>query len=162
MAQPNLSSFTWSNRTIFGKGICKRLSVWSRKANESPLPGWKESFMDMPLWFANLVFWSVQVALLVLAAGLLAGALKLRQPRVLFPYWRSLLATSLLLPFMQPWHRPHHGAPMVISPDVVGALLPAPSSPAASHGHLPSLQTIAPRSEERRVGKEGRSRGWPT
>src|SRR5437899_7953701 len=81
MAQPNLSSFTWSNRTIFGKGICKRLSVWSRKANESPLPGWKESFMDMPLWFANLVFWSVQVALLVLAAGLLAGALKLRQPR---------------------------------------------------------------------------------
>src|SRR5438105_359687 len=85
MAQPNLSSFTWSNLTIFGKGICKRLSVWSRKANESPLPGWKESFMDMPLWFANLVFWSVQVALLVLAAGLLAGALKLRQPRVLFP-----------------------------------------------------------------------------
>src|SRR5947208_14498083 len=144
MAQPNLSSFTWSNRTIFGKGICKRLSVWSRKANESPLPGWKESFMDMPLWFANLVFWSVQVALLVLAAGLLAGALKLRQPRVLFAYWRSLLATSLLLPFMQPWHRPHHGAPMVISTDVVGALLPAPSSPAASHGHLPSLQTIAP------------------
>src|SRR5437879_7077044 len=94
MAQPNLSSFTWSNRTIFGKGICKRLSVWSRKANESPLPGWKESFMDMPLWFANLVFWSVQVALLVLAAGLLAGALKLRQPRVLFAYWRSLLARS--------------------------------------------------------------------
>jgi beta-lactamase regulating signal transducer with metallopeptidase domain len=100
--------------------------------------------MDMPLWFANLVFWSVQVALLVLAAGLLTGALKLRQPRVLFAYWRSLLATSLLLPFMQPWHRPHHGAPMVISTDVVGALLPAPSSPAASHGHLPSLQTIAP------------------
>src|SRR5947208_13787522 len=116
MAQPNLSSFTWSNRTIFGKGICKRLSVWSRKANESPLPGWKESFMDMPLWFAKLDFWSVQLALLVLAAGLLAGALKLRQPRVLFAYWRSLLATRPLLPFVPPALRPPHGPPLVASP----------------------------------------------
>ena len=44
--------------------------------------------MEMPLWFANLVFWSVQVALLVLTAGVLPRALKLRQPRVLFAYWR--------------------------------------------------------------------------
>jgi hypothetical protein len=76
--------------------------------------------MEMPRWFANLVFWSVQVALLVLTAGLLPRALKLRQPRVLFAYWRSLLATSLLLPFIQPWHRPREGAPMVITADLVG------------------------------------------
>ncbi len=100
--------------------------------------------MEMPLWFANLVFWSVQVAVLVLVAGSLTRALKLRQPRVLFAYWRSLLATSLLLPFIQPWHRPHNGAPMVISTDVVGVPLSPPSSPAGSHWHLPSLQTIAP------------------
>ena len=100
--------------------------------------------MEMPLWFANLVFWSVQVALLVLTAGVLPRALKLRQPRVLFAYWRSLLATSLLLPFIQPWHRPREGAPMVISADLVGVSLPAPSRPAAGHWHLPSLQTIAP------------------
>src|SRR6516225_587042 len=144
MAQPNLFSFTWSNLTIFGKKICKRLSVWSRKANESPPPGAKESFMEMPLWFANLVFWSVQVALLALTAGVLPRALKLRQPRVLFAYRPSLLATSLLLPFIQPWHRPREAAPMVISADLVGVALPAPSRPAAGHWHLPSLQTIAP------------------
>ena len=100
--------------------------------------------MEMPLWFANLVIWSIQVALLVLAAGCLPRALKLRQPRVLFAYWRSVLAMSLVLPFIQPWQRPRHGAPMVSSTDFVGVLLPAPSSPAAGRGHLPSLQTIIP------------------
>jgi beta-lactamase regulating signal transducer with metallopeptidase domain len=101
--------------------------------------------MEMPRWFANLVFWSVQVALLVLTAGLLPRALKLRQPRVLFAYWRSLLATSLLLPFIQPWHRPtrrrtdgYHRGPCWCVP------LPAPSHPHAGHWHLPSLQAIAP------------------
>ena len=62
--------------------------------------------MDMPLWFSNLVFWSLQVALLVLAAGLLARVLQLRQPSVLLAYWRALLAISLLLPLMQPGQLP--------------------------------------------------------
>ena len=61
--------------------------------------------MNMPLWFSNLLFWSAQVALLVLAAGFLPRLLQIRQPRVLLAYWRALLAISLMLPFVQPWHR---------------------------------------------------------
>jgi beta-lactamase regulating signal transducer with metallopeptidase domain len=98
--------------------------------------------MEIPLWFSNLIFWSVQVAALVLSAGFLARALNLRHPRVLLGYWRSLLAISLLLPLVQPWHRPPISAALATSTDF--ANVPAPSSPAATHWHLPSLQTLAP------------------
>jgi len=98
--------------------------------------------MEIPLWFSNLVFWSVQVALLVLAAALLSRALKLGQPRVLLAYWRSLLAIGLLLPLIEPWHRPAHVATPVLPADFLA--VPAPSIPAPTHWHLPSLQTMAP------------------
>src|SRR5215469_286575 len=97
--------------------------------------------MDMPLWFSNLVFWSVQVALLVLAAGLLARVLQLRQPRVLLAFWRSLLAVTLLLPLLEPWHRPPTIAASLISAEFD---VPPSSAPVAAHWHLPSLQTLAP------------------
>jgi len=99
--------------------------------------------MDMPLWFSNLLFWSVQVALLVLAAAFLTRALQLRQPRVLLGYWRSLLAVSLLLPLIQPRHRPPIIAATVLSADFA---FPPPqvSSPATAHWLLPALQTLAP------------------
>ena len=100
--------------------------------------------MNMPLWFSNLVFWSVQVALLVLAAAFLARALNLRQPRVLLAYWRSLLAISLLLPLLQPWHRAQNIAATVVSSDFAGFSLPPSSSPATGQWHLPSLQSLAP------------------
>ena len=99
--------------------------------------------MDMPLWFSNLLFWSVQAALLVLAAAFLTRVLQLRQPRVLLAYWRSLLVVSLLLPLMQPRHRPPIIAATVLSADFAFPL-PQASSPAAAHWHLPSLQTLAP------------------
>ncbi len=99
--------------------------------------------MNMPLWFSNLLFWSVQVALLVLVAGLLPRLLQIRQPRVLLVYWRALLALCLLLPVIQPWHRQPGVAAMVFSPDTAAvAVLPA-SSPAVSHSNFPRLQTIA-------------------
>lgn len=99
--------------------------------------------MDMPLWFSNLVFWSAQVALLVLAAGLLPRGLKLHQPRIFLAYWRSLLAVSLLLPLMQPWHRRTSIAATVVSNDFA-VPFPPPSSSAPSYWHLPSLETLAP------------------
>lgn len=98
--------------------------------------------MDMPLWFSNLVFWSVQAALLVLASGLLARVLKLQQPRILVAYWRSLLVVSLLLPLIQPWHRLPTVAATVIPANLDVPFLP-PSAP-APRWHLPSLQTLAP------------------
>lgn len=99
--------------------------------------------MDMPLWFSNLVFWSIQVATLVLAAAFLARVLKLQQPHVLLSYWRGLLAVSLLLPLMQPWHRPPTIPASAISADFAAPFLP-PSAPATARWHLPSLQTVAP------------------
>lgn len=99
--------------------------------------------MEIPLWFSNLVLWSVQVALLVLAAGFLARVLKLQQPRVLLTYWRSLFALSLLLPVIQPWHRSQNVAATLISSDF-GVPLPPPSRPAPAHWHLPSLQSLVP------------------
>jgi beta-lactamase regulating signal transducer with metallopeptidase domain len=100
--------------------------------------------MEMPLWFSNLTFWSIQVALLVLAAGFLARALRIQQPRVLLASWRSLLAISLVLPFVQPWHRPQAIVTIAIATDFSGVPLPPASSPTASHWHFPSLQSLAP------------------
>jgi|HubBroStandDraft_6_1064221.scaffolds.fasta_scaffold23761_3 beta-lactamase regulating signal transducer with metallopeptidase domain len=99
--------------------------------------------MNTPLWFSNLVFWSAQVALLTLAAAFLPSLLQVRQPRVLLVYWRALLAISLLLPVIQPWHRlPSVGA-IPLASDIVGIPVIPASSPALSHWHFPSLPLIA-------------------
>src|ERR1019366_3941716 len=101
--------------------------------------------MNTPYWFSNLTYWSAQVALLVLAAGLLPHLFRIRQPRVLLIYWRVLIAISLLLPFAQPWHRPENFGAMTFAPRI-GEFTPiviATSNPAATHWHLPTPQIIA-------------------
>jgi|HubBroStandDraft_1064217.scaffolds.fasta_scaffold40386_1 beta-lactamase regulating signal transducer with metallopeptidase domain len=99
--------------------------------------------MNMPLWFSNLVFWSAQVAVLILAAGFLARLLQIRQPRVLLPYWRTLLAISLALPFVQPWHRLQSIGSFALAPDLGSVRAMRASSPAVTHWHFPSLPIIA-------------------
>jgi beta-lactamase regulating signal transducer with metallopeptidase domain len=99
--------------------------------------------MNMPLWFSNLTFWSAQVALLVLAAAFLLRLLQIRQPRVLLVYWRALLAISLVLPIIQPWHRIPNVATFAIAPDFSGVRVIPASSPAVSHWHFSSLPIIA-------------------
>jgi beta-lactamase regulating signal transducer with metallopeptidase domain len=99
--------------------------------------------MNMPLWFSNLLFWSTQVALLVLAAAFLPRLFQIRQPSVLLVYWRALLAISMLLPAIQPWHRLPAVAAIVFAPDTVAVAVLHASSPAVSHWHFPSLETIA-------------------
>jgi beta-lactamase regulating signal transducer with metallopeptidase domain len=99
--------------------------------------------MNMPLWFSNLLFWSVQVALLVLAAAFLPRLLQIRQPRVLLAYWRGLLAVSLLLPAIQPWHRLPGAAAFVLAPGTADFRVIPVSSPTPSHWHFPSLETVA-------------------
>jgi beta-lactamase regulating signal transducer with metallopeptidase domain len=99
--------------------------------------------MSMPLWFSNLLFWSVQVALIALAAAFLPRLLQIRQPRVLLMYWRALLAISLMLPIVQPWHRvPGVGATILV-PDTTDVRVIPPSNAAVTHWHFPSLQLIA-------------------
>lgn len=99
--------------------------------------------MNMLLWLSNLAFWSTQVALFVLAAGFLRRLLQIRQPRVLLGYWRTLLAISLALPFVQPWHRAQSISAFAVPPDFAGSSVASASSPAVAHGHLPSLPLIA-------------------
>lgn len=99
--------------------------------------------MITPLWFSNLLFWSAQVALLALAAGFLPRLFQIRQPGILLGYWRALLAVSLVLPVVQPWHRAQRIAVSATAPDSLGAALSLPTSPVVSHWHLPSFQFIA-------------------
>ena len=100
--------------------------------------------MNAPLWLSNVIFWSVQVALLVGAATLLPRALRIRQPRILLVYWRTLLAISLLLPLLQPWHRQKPVAPAVTPMAFAPPPSAVPPSPGVSRWQLPSLSSIAP------------------
>jgi beta-lactamase regulating signal transducer with metallopeptidase domain len=99
--------------------------------------------MNTPLWFSNLIFWSAQIILLVLVAGFLPRLFQIRQPRVLLLYWRALLAISLLLPFVQPWHQAKPISTIAASIDFEPVPLHSASSPAVARWHLPSLELIA-------------------
>jgi beta-lactamase regulating signal transducer with metallopeptidase domain len=99
--------------------------------------------MNLPLWFADLLFWSVQVAVLALAAALFVKILRIREPRALLVCWRTLVGASLLLPLVEPWRR--------VAAPVVSALpsefsIPEATSAAhttVSHWQFPSWATIA-------------------
>lgn len=99
--------------------------------------------MNTPLWLYNLAFWSAQITLLALAAGLLLRIFQIRQPRVLLAYWRALLAVSLLLPFIQRWHRLQGLAATTSAPEIAGGRFVLPSTPVVTHWNFPSLQIIA-------------------
>jgi TonB family protein len=61
--------------------------------------------MSAPLWFQNLLAYSLQIAVLAAAGIFLPRLLRLRAPRELLVFGQSLLAACLLLPWVQPWHR---------------------------------------------------------
>jgi beta-lactamase regulating signal transducer with metallopeptidase domain len=98
--------------------------------------------MNIPLWFSNLTFWSAQVVLLVLAAGFLPRLFQIRQPHVLLVYWRALLAASLVLPLVQPWHRLPSMSALMLTPDPGSLTIVPVSSPTVAHWHFPSFQII--------------------
>jgi beta-lactamase regulating signal transducer with metallopeptidase domain len=98
--------------------------------------------MNMPLWLFNLVFWSVQAALLVLAAGFLPRLFQIRQPRVLLGYWRTVLAITLALPFVEPWHRVQGIGTIAIAPDIAGSTFTPASNPSVTHWHFHGFQFV--------------------
>jgi TonB family protein len=61
--------------------------------------------MSAPLWFANLLAYSLQIAVLAAAGIFMPRLLRLRAPRELLVFGQSLLAACLLLPWAQPWQR---------------------------------------------------------
>lgn len=91
--------------------------------------------MNLPLWFSNLFFWSAQAAVLTLAGGVLVRLLRIRQPRVLLVLWRALLGISLLLPLVEPWHRPQNPGGLLVARDTVVPAL-RKYSPAAASWHF--------------------------
>lgn len=99
--------------------------------------------MNAPFWFSNLLFWSAQVALIVLAAWLLVRLLRIRQPRTLLFQWRTLLIFSCLLPLLQPWRPLPQFAANATAPGVP-MFQPAPAlTVAASRWHFPAYSLIA-------------------
>jgi len=81
--------------------------------------------MSASWWLGNLVAYSVQVTLVILVGGLVAQALRLKQPRVMLAYWQALLAACLLLPLFEPWRQmfyaPAGGGATSISTETGGA-----------------------------------------
>ncbi len=99
--------------------------------------------MTWPLWFADPLFWSVQVAVLALAAGILVRILRMREPRALLVCWRTLIGASLLLPFVEPWKRDAVAALAPTTGDVFIPSMSAPANTPVSAWHLPDLPMIA-------------------
>jgi beta-lactamase regulating signal transducer with metallopeptidase domain len=99
--------------------------------------------MTTPLWFANLLSWSIQVALLVAVAAFLRRLLQIRQPGVLLAYWRVLLLVSLTLPLIEPWRHARIINAVLVESDFVPVALPGPAAHAVSHWYLPSMELLA-------------------
>src|SRR5271155_628833 len=55
------------------------------------------------LWLQNLAFYSLQIAVVAVAGGLLMRALQIRIPSARLMCWQALIAICLLLPAIQPW-----------------------------------------------------------
>lgn len=99
--------------------------------------------MNMPLWFSNLLFWGVQVALLVIASGVLPRLFRIREPRMLLGYWRVLLLIALLLPSVQPWHRLPSAVPILVVPDGGEVSFPVSAAPEAAQRQVSNMQSVA-------------------
>jgi len=99
--------------------------------------------MTMPIWFSNLLFWSAQVALLVVSAAFLPRLFQIHQPRVLLAYWRGLLVLSLVLPFLQPWHRLPGRSAIFFTGDSASANAFSAPNAAVTHWPFPRIEVLA-------------------
>ena len=99
--------------------------------------------MNVPLWFADFLLWSGQVAVLALAAGIFVKALRIREPRGLLVCWRTLIGASLLLPLVEPWQRPEVPVATFAGPDFSISTITPAASAAAPHWHFPNWAVIA-------------------
>ncbi|MFN8006284.1 MAG: TonB family protein [Terriglobia bacterium] len=62
--------------------------------------------MSSSTLMANLIAYSLQIALMVGAGTFLVLLLRVRHPEALLKYWQLLLMTCLLLPALEPWQKP--------------------------------------------------------
>lgn len=87
--------------------------------------------LNQPLWLRDLASYSLQVAVLVCAAGLLPPLFRIRLPKFRLLYWQTVLAASLLLPLLQRWRADLLPVSGVIAVEG-GMAVGAPSTGAAS------------------------------
>lgn len=86
---------------------------------------------------SNILAWSLQIAVLVTAAGLASWLLQLRVPRARLLYWQVTLAACLVLPLVRPWTQD------AISSDVSVTTVGVARVSTASHSfHLPLEQAV--------------------
>jgi len=85
--------------------------------------------MNASLWLSNILAWSVQIAILAAAAGLLAWALRLKEPRAMLACWHGVLLACLALPLVSRWDRPvvRPVEAVVVESASAAAPLPAPA-----------------------------------
>ena len=62
--------------------------------------------MTTSIWLRDVLAYGLQLAVIVGAGAALALAFRIREPKVMLAYWRTLLVACLLLPLCQPWLRP--------------------------------------------------------
>src|SRR5579859_1752883 len=86
----------------------------------------------------NLVSYSAQIAVLVLACAALPRVLGLRSPGIQYLFWRALFAICVLLPLLQPWR--HELMEFVAAPSAAALLSTAATpNPAPAHSLMPRL-----------------------
>jgi beta-lactamase regulating signal transducer with metallopeptidase domain len=95
------------------------------------------SALDLVL--RNLLAWSVQVAVLALAAAAVGRVAPIERPATRLAFGQALLALVLLLPLVQPW--PAAAAAVDVT---LGAASPAAGSAAANAGPAVSSIPVAP------------------
>lgn len=59
--------------------------------------------MNAGMWTANLVSFSLQLAIVVLVGVTLPHLFRVRHPRVMLWYWQALLVFGVTLPLLAPW-----------------------------------------------------------
>ncbi len=102
--------------------------------------------MTTSMWLRDILSYGLQLAVIVSAGVALALAFRIREPKVMLAYWRTLLVACLLLPVCQPWLEVPVPA-MESSLVLAGEARSAPEAPAGAVPHaawsLESLVLVA-------------------
>lgn len=103
----------------------------------------EDAMMNVPLWFADILFWSLQATVLVVAAALLVTILQVQEPRARLICWRTAMVLSFLLPFVEPWQRPKVLEAAPVTRAFSNSTVTQAANTTVSHWSLPSLAAVA-------------------
>ena len=94
-------------------------------------------------WLHNLGFYSLQIALILIAGGAVLEILRVRMPICRLRFWHALLITCLLLPLVQPYAAPSAQSGVTISTSSTAvAVGRGPARPAFPFAKLTAVTLI--------------------